>query len=401
MRQSKQDRGFILSLSLKIKSFLLSKRLHALSAITIGLGYVLGYTHIIGRPDLFIAALESNTFIIYILAVFAVASFLGFFCLAVPSYFLVLSCSNSLTDADTSKNFHLRASVLALLGILIFIALFSGAVVFSTLQQNTLSSGWIFGGLFFSLLALYMVTLRKEVCASASRGAGSNNIQSPILRAFVVHAQVFIPLSLSSFFSFYVATFVLKLNPWEETWTSYLLVVVYCAVCMASTLLPGIFFLIARDRQSGNAGAAEQGTPNAGKDFIKTGAALVAGLLISNAVLIACTDRLPHMVAFRIGQMIGLTDNTVRHYHVSADYRGSLTHKLWGAYDNDSEGLNIEGRLLFNFGNIRLLCPADLDLTWSNMAQIRKTSDQCISFHRDDITKLHAVTEKREGAHQK
>lgn len=61
-------------------------------------------------------------------------------------YFLVLSCNNPLTDADTSENFHLRASVLTLMGIVIFIALFSGAVVFSTLRQNILSSGWIFGG---------------------------------------------------------------------------------------------------------------------------------------------------------------------------------------------------------------------------------------------------------------
>ncbi|WP_456267370.1 hypothetical protein M1D97_08785 [Kushneria sp. AK178] len=369
-----------------LKKIFLSKTVYGLFFTALGLCYLYAYTRIIGRPDIFVTALNDSAIVIYVLAFLAVMGVVALTIFALPSYFLIFACDRTAIEARMSDRYDTRACITAISGICTFLAIFIISVFIDVQTGTSVTASQILLALLISMIILYVLIMRKEIKVKIN-SRHYRKFPGFIKIAFV-HFQILFFLFASSILSFFVVDLVFKFNNWEENWHDYALIAAYCFICMTTTLLPGVFYLLARPCRN------SENHSNIKNKII----ALFIGWIVFTAILMACTGNLLGVAALNLGKGLGMTDETARYYNVPAVYRYSLTPERWGKYEANGNTLQLKGKLLFNFGNIRLLCPADIDLTWSSMDQIRKTSDQCISFHRDDITKLHAAAEKSDGA---
>lgn len=344
----------------------------ALLGVVLHLIFIYFYFHLIGRTDLFIAALTENNSFIYLIAFGAIFGMLAFALFSFPSFILIFSNHMFRAYIPTGKeknykNFLLTSSV-------------SFVIFFSLTLLLSIYFGKEINDIFYSYLLLFLISistyisLRKYIKKYIKHDElkNYNTLRVNVERLSISVLSSFFVLS-ASLYTVFVARATLQLNTWDgnnyDTYKS----IFYITTGVLATFIPAYFYFLPKN-----------------DEFKKKIQAVTCGLFLFSVVLLLIIPATIGVAAFNVAGLLGINDSTNRVYYLpDINSRRVFLDKAWRAkedrYSNDEY---IVAKQLYSAGGSVLLCNKDTIFKPEKAENLRTVAASCLMVDSSWLIKI-------------
>ncbi|MGE6608650.1 hypothetical protein ACQKE4_19395 [Halomonas sp. NPDC076908] len=345
----------------------------ALLGVVLHLTFIYFYFHLIGRTDLFIAALTENNSFIYLIAFGAIFGMLAVALFSIPSFILILSNHMFRTYIPSRKekkykNFLLVSSVS-------IVIIFSLSLLLSIYFKIEINDNFYSFLLLLSMFSFTYISLKKYIKKHIKEDELNNyNALKVNLERLIVSASSGLFVLCASLYTIFVAKATLQLNAWDGSNYDTYKSIFYITTGVLATFIPAYFYFLPKD-----------------DEFKKKIQAGTFGLFMFSVILLSIIPATVGVAAFNVAGLLGINDSTNRVYYLpDTNSRRVFLDKAWRAEeDKYSNNEYIAAKQLYSAGGSVLLCNKDTVFKPEEVESLRTVAASCLMVDSSWLVKIN------------